>query len=193
MSRSFTRNHPIVNSLIIAIFFVAVGFMIMLNFGGGMNKKDPFVDKAVKVSVLITDIQPGGASNTYLANGQFTLNGQIQTISNLSVDPGITKGSFIDLYIDPDDPSDIRKSLDSDRVNSFARTAFIIGLILMLIGVLTIVLTVRKMKKTGNMDVMNRELTFFGESPQEYGRLYDDPFSRSNNNNNTDNNNNMFL
>ena len=193
MSRSFTRNHPIVNSLIIAIFFVAVGFMIMLNFGGGMNKKDPFVDKAVKVSVLITDIQPGGASNTYLANGQFTLNGQIQTISNLSVDPGITKGSFIDLYIDPDDPSDIRKSLDSDRVNSFARTAFIIGLILMLIGVLTIVLTVRKMKKTGNMDVMNRELTFFGESPQEYGRLYDDPFNRSNNNNNTDNNNNMFL
>ena len=193
MSRSFTRNHPIVNSLIIAIFFVAVGFMIMLNFGGGMNKKDPFVDKAVKVSVLITDIQPGGASNTYLANGQFTLNGQIQTISNLSVDPGITKGSFIDLYIDPDDPSDIRKSLDSDRVNSFARTAFIIGLILMLIGVLIIVSTVRKMKKTGNMDVMNRELTFFGESPQEYGRLYDDPFSRSNNNNNTDNNNNMFL
>lgn len=193
MSRSFTRNHPIVNSLIIAIFFVAVGFMIMLNFGGGMNKKDPFVDKAVKVSVLITDIQPGGASNTYLANGQFTLNGQIQTISNLSVDPGITKGSFIDLYIDPDDPSDIRKSLDSDRVNSFARTAFIIGLIFMLIGVLIIVSTVRKMKKTGNMDVMNRELTFFGESPQEYGRLYDDPFSRSNNNNNTDNNNNMFL
>ena len=193
MSRSFTRNHPIVNSLIIAIFFVAVGFMIMLNFGGGMNKKDPFVDKAVKVSVLITDIQPGGASNTYLANGQFTFNGQIQTISNLSVDPGITKGSFIDLYIDPDDPSDIRKSLDSDRVNSFARTAFIIGLILMLIGVLIIVSTVRKMKKTGNMDVMNRELTFFGESPQEYGRLYDDPFSRSNNNNNTDNNNNMFL